>query len=442
MTSKMLSLFKQILIYVPLMLILMACWVAFLFLGTTRGWWHDNINRKDSPEAFTEAIHEKVNSEFVGNLAMALIEDGRVHSEYFHTEGKSVDRNTVFQTASLSKWISAWGIMKLVEDGQLELDIPVSNYLTRWQLPPSDFDNDGVTVRRLLSHTAGLTDGLGYLGFAPGEPIQTLEESLTQASDIIPNMGVSGITRVGLEPGSRFEYSGGGYTLLQLLVEETTDMTFNEFMKMSVFEPLNMDHSTYEWIDSLDWDFSELFKSDSSVVTHNRYTALAAGSLYSSLADMERFMLAHFEDENQPVGSGILSPATIEMMRESQVEIPGFLGRLGFDLWGMGTVIYASNNHGDIIAGHDGGAAELRNFTVRLDPHTQDGIIILETGHTDMASKLGSEWVFWKTRNVDTMMFMMIYRHMVGLMKLGCIAILLLTTSIFLARNFLLRKSI
>lgn len=57
--------------------------------------------------------------------------------------------------------------MTLVEAGKLDLDAPASRYLTRWKLPPSRFDDDGVTVRRILSHTAGLTDGLGYAGFKP-----------------------------------------------------------------------------------------------------------------------------------------------------------------------------------------------------------------------------------------------------------------------------------
>jgi CubicO group peptidase (beta-lactamase class C family) len=68
--------------------------------------------------------------------------------------------------ASISKWVTSWGVMALVRQGRLGLDVPVSLYLTRWQLPPSEFDNDGVTVRRLFTHMAGLIDGLGYLGFA------------------------------------------------------------------------------------------------------------------------------------------------------------------------------------------------------------------------------------------------------------------------------------
>ena len=73
--------------------------------------------------------------------------------------------------------------MKLTELGKINLDTPVNHYLKRWQLPPSKFDNEQVTARRLLSHTAGLTDELGYSGFEKKESVQTLEESLTKAKD-------------------------------------------------------------------------------------------------------------------------------------------------------------------------------------------------------------------------------------------------------------------
>ena len=117
---------------------------------------------------------------------MPLIEKGRPVGERYVSIGRPVDRDTLFQVASLSKWITALGVMTLVDAGRVDLDAPVDTYLKRWKLPPSEFDNRKVTVRRLLSHTAGLTDGLGYGGFEPGEPIQPLPDSLTRASDASP----------------------------------------------------------------------------------------------------------------------------------------------------------------------------------------------------------------------------------------------------------------
>jgi CubicO group peptidase (beta-lactamase class C family) len=88
--------------------------------------------------------------------------------------------------------------------------------LTRWRLPPSRFDPTGVTVRRLLSHTAGLSVS-GYLGYDPQVALPPLETQLATGPDAADG---NGEVRVAYPPGEEVHYSGGGYTVLQLLVEE------------------------------------------------------------------------------------------------------------------------------------------------------------------------------------------------------------------------------
>lgn len=149
--------------------------------------------------AFVAAAVERVKEAGIGNCALVPIEDGRIFDSYTYSAGVPIGDGTLFQMASVSKWVTSWGIMVLVRQGRLELDVPVSRYLTRWQLPHSEFDNNGVTVRRLLSHTAGLTDGLGYLGFPPGTQSQSLEDSLTYAADHMP--GADGRVRAGVALG-------------------------------------------------------------------------------------------------------------------------------------------------------------------------------------------------------------------------------------------------
>ena len=161
--------------------------------------------------------------------------------------------------------------------------------------------------RRLLSHTAGLTDGLGYSGFEPGLPIQPIEESLTKASDA--DEGISGVVQVGIEPGTEFKYSDGGYTLLQLLVEEVSGQSFASFMKESIFEPLNMTHSSYTWDDSSGFKLAEFYNSDGTEAKHYRYTSLAATSLYTSLNDLEKFFKVFLQgNDNEPIGRNVLKP--------------------------------------------------------------------------------------------------------------------------------------
>ena len=310
-------------------------WAVIIFLGTLNGWWHKPIAEQGHSEAYIDAIKEKLNEQFVGNFALAVIKNGLVEDEEFHTAGKPVDRNTAFQIASLSKWVSAFGVMKLVEEGKLDLDVPVSKYLTRWQLPASEFNNDGVTVRRLLSHTAGLTDGLGYSGFEPGVPVQSIEESLTKASDA--DEGISGAVQVGIEPGAEFKYSGGGYTLLQLLVEEVSEQSFASFMEKSIFEPLNMTHSSYIWKDSSSLKLAEFYNSDGTKATHYTYTSLAATSLYTSLSDLEIFFQVFLKgSDNKPIGRNVLKPETIrnDERTSCQHHGNGYMGTRHYSLCG------------------------------------------------------------------------------------------------------------
>ena len=199
-------------------IVAMVLWAGLVLMGTLNGWGRKPLAPAGNANAFMESARKEIAAKHRGNAAFRLIENGKLHDEYF--VGDSVDSETLFQVASLSKWISAWGVMTLVEAGKLDLDAPVATYLRRWALPESEFDNSKVTVRRLLSHMAGLTDGLGYAGFAPGAKVQSPEESLTRAADAAP--GADGRVRVGFAPGTKWRYSGGGYTLLQLVIEETS----------------------------------------------------------------------------------------------------------------------------------------------------------------------------------------------------------------------------
>jgi CubicO group peptidase (beta-lactamase class C family) len=153
-------------------------WAALVVAGTVYGWGHRALATPGDSRAFVAAAKQLIETRNRGNVAFRLIEGGSPRDEYFVSVGDPVGRETLFQVASLSKWVTAWAVMTLVESGKIDLDAPVSRYLTRWHLPASEFDNDGVTVRRLLSHTAGLTDGLGFAGYPPGAEIPSLEATL------------------------------------------------------------------------------------------------------------------------------------------------------------------------------------------------------------------------------------------------------------------------
>jgi len=392
--------------------IALAAWGALVFMGTMNGWLREPLAPVGNESRFIEAATKKIDAAFRGNIAFVLIEDGEVRGEHFASVGEPVDGDTLFQVGSLSKWVSALGVMTLVEAGALDLDEPISTYLTRWQLPESEFDNEGVTVRRLLSHTAGLTDGLGYAGFSPDVEIQSLEQSLTHAADASP--GADGRVRVGQTPGAGFEYSGGGYALLQLLVEEATGETFAAYMQRAVFQPFGMQRTTFAYPEEDVPNVAASFDTDGTQSIRYRFTALAPVALYTTASDMTLFLQAHLDGLNgMATGHSVLTPATLQLMREPHAS------QMGADIWGLGTILYAPSKEGGYVIGHDGNDEPAINSAARLNPATGNGIIILETGSELLATEIGGEWVFWETGSIDLLTFTMIFNDMIMTFMIG-----------------------
>jgi CubicO group peptidase (beta-lactamase class C family) len=372
----------------------MAVWATLVFLGTANGWWRQALAPPGDTAAFVAAVQRELDDHATGNAAFRLLEGGAVAGEHFVSIGDPVLADTQFQAASVSKWLTAWAIMTLVQRGRVDLDAPVAGYLSRWQLPTGDFDADQVTIRRLLSHTAGLTDDLGYQGFAPGTATQSLEDSLTQAVDARP--GADGRVRVGMEPGSDWRYSGGGYALLQLVIEEVTGLGFEPYMQEAVLTPLGLSRSTFRLSADDTGNLATFYDANGEPGPPHAFSAPSAAGLYTTAADMTRFLQAHLPGPaGEPPGRGVLAPQTLDLMHEPNATV------MGTDIWGLGLILYAPNGEGGYVVGHDGGNYPAINATVRLDPATGDGIVLLATGDPALAGRLGGEWVFWLTGRLD-----------------------------------------
>jgi CubicO group peptidase (beta-lactamase class C family) len=190
-------------------------------------------------------------------------------------------------------------------------------------------------------------------------------------------------------------------------------------MKAHVFGPLEMTGSTFI-LDDAAANVAEFYDVDGSQATHYRFAALAAASLYTTAADMTRFLQAHMPGESgEPPGRGALRPQTLKDMRRPHA------AQFGADIWGLGTILYAPNNAGDYVIGHDGNNDPAINTAARLDPATGDGIIILETGNRLLATSLAGEWVLWRTGNVDFLTLTMEAKPMLTTLVAGWIAIIL-----------------
>jgi len=149
--------------------------------------------------------------------------------------------DTVLQAGSIAKPLTAMVALRMVDRGQLTLDGDINQSLTSWRLADNEFTaQEHVTLRRLLSHTAGVTPG-GFDGYAPGAELPTIQQILNGAPP-----ANSQAAQVLAAPGSVMAYSGPAYTIVQLALTERANRPFPELMRESIFVPLGMRNSTYE----------------------------------------------------------------------------------------------------------------------------------------------------------------------------------------------------
>ena len=179
-------------------------------------------------------------------VSIAVINDGRIEWArgygVLEAGGKEpVTPETLFQAASNTKSLTAMVVLRLVEQGKLDLDSDVNKWLVSWKVPENEFTKDQkVTVRRLLSHTAGISIP-GFLGYPVDKPLPTFRQILDGEKPANSNP-----IRVELKPGTRFLYSGGGYVILAQLIMDVTGKSFAELMQKMILEKLGMTHSTLQ----------------------------------------------------------------------------------------------------------------------------------------------------------------------------------------------------
>lgn len=250
----------------------------------------------------------------------------------------SVTTETLFQAASISKPIAALAALRLVQEGTLDLDEGVNRRLTSWKVPENRFTTtQPVTLRRLLSHSAGLTVH-GFRGYAATEQVPTIRQVL----DSQPPTNSAPI-RADTFPGARWRYSGGGYTVMQQLLVDVSGRSFPELMRTHVLGALGMAHSTYEQPlpQYLLGIAAAGHRSNGAIVKGkwHTYPEMAAAGLWTTPSDLARYAI-HVSLAAAGRSNSVLSQATATQMLTVQSGTYG----LGPSLGGQGPD--ASFSHG------------------------------------------------------------------------------------------------
>ncbi len=179
----------------------------------------------------------------IPGLSVAFVKDGKIEWSRAYgmadvAENRPMTTETMLLAGSISKPVAALRAHQMVEQGVFDLDENVNEYLKSWYVPDNEFTkNEKVTLRRILNHTAGLTVW-GFPGYDKGDKIPSVPE-------VLDGKGNTDSVRVYKEPGRSWMYSGGGYTVMQLMITDTEGTSFPETMQSHVLDPLGMQKSTF-----------------------------------------------------------------------------------------------------------------------------------------------------------------------------------------------------
>lgn len=291
----------------------------------------------------TTSLAERMAQYRVPGVSVAVINEGKIEWARGYgladvQSGRKVTVNTLFQAASISKPVAATAALTLVQDGRLALDEDVNRKLVSWTVPENEYTAvKPVTLRGLLTHSAGTTVH-GFPGYARSERIPTTREVLDGEGNTAP-------VRVDIDPGSRWRYSGGGYTIVQQLLSDVKGKPFPSIMRETVLDPFGMSASTYEQpLPESRWSETATgYRANGEPVEEgwHVYPEMAAAGLWTTPSDLARFAI-HLQEAYAGRSNEVLS---VEMAR--QMLTPDA------NSWGLGPAIQGDGSR----FGH-GGANE------------------------------------------------------------------------------------
>ncbi|TVP73296.1 MAG: class A beta-lactamase-related serine hydrolase [Gemmatimonadales bacterium] len=362
---------------VPSITAILACLLVSACASGTPGVDEDRIHRVATglvpaeDGAPTASVEERLEHHGVPGVSVAVIEEGELlwaRGWGEAADGVPVTPETLFQAASISKPVMAVGALRLVEDGVLSLDSDVNEQLQGWQVPDSPFTYDRkVSLRGLLSHSAGLTVH-GFPGYAEGAEVPSLVQLLDGASP-----ANTAPVRVDTIPGDLWRYSGGGSSVVQLLMTEVTGLPFPELMDSLVLGPLGMERSTFQQPlpRARHGEAATAHGANGEAVPgrFHTYPEKAAAGLWTTPSDLARLAI-ELQRLLAGASDGILQPETVREMLTLQA-----------GEWGLGFTLREGDGH--LWFSH-GGANRGFRATFLAMAHEGRGVVVMTNSDAGM----------------------------------------------------------
>jgi len=231
----------------------------------------------------------------VPSVSVAVMKNGAIvwakaYGMADKTSGRSADTNTLYQVASMSKSVNAFCVMRLVQDQRLSLDTDIRSLLHSWKFPDNEFSkNIPITLRNLLSHTAGL--GVhGFKGYLHTEKIPSIDAML----DGQPPSNSGKIEAI-IKPGTKVEYSGGGTLIIKKILQDNIASNYDSLLEVMVLRPLGMMHSTFKQpLDKKYTNFAAAYDEFGKEVPgkYYIYPEQSPDGLWTTASDYARFVIS------------------------------------------------------------------------------------------------------------------------------------------------------
>jgi CubicO group peptidase (beta-lactamase class C family) len=309
----------------------------------------------------------------VPGAGIAVIENGKVAWARGYgvrdVETKTlVNADTVFQAASISKPVSAMAALKFVEMGKLDLDENINQKLTSWKVPENGFtEKEKVTLRRILTHRAGLTTS-GFPGYMAGNAIP----SVVQILDGIKPANTEAV-RVDIVPQSRTRYTGGGFTVMQQLIVDVGGKPFPQQLQEMLLTPIGMTRSAFVQPLAGPLVANASSAHDAGKVVkgkHHTYPEFAAAGLWTTPTDLARFAI-----ELQQAAAGKSSRVLSQKMAQEMLTPQS-------DNWGLGITLRGKNSQQRFM---HSGSNQGFNCLLLAFTETGAGIVIMTNANSGRA---------------------------------------------------------